>query len=135
MIGLLRRLHRDERGVGLIEALVSSALLAIALVVLVGSFSTLAIASRRAELVALAQATARAQAARIEAAPYQANGDYSAYYETLPWGVTRTVTVAWWDGVSAWVGTQNANGLQKVAVAMGSDGTAAVTLEFAKANR
>ena len=129
MIGLLRRLHRDERGVGLIEALVSSALLAIALVVLVGSFSTLAIASRRAELVALAQA------ARIEAAPYQANGDYSAYYETLPWGVTRTVTVAWWDGVSAWVGTQNANGLQKVAVAMGSDGTAAVTLEFAKANR
>jgi Tfp pilus assembly protein PilV len=132
---LLVRIHRDERGVGLVEGLVSSALMAIALTVLVGSLSTFAISSRNAEDRALAQAVARAQAARIKAAPYQANGDYSAYYEALPGGITRAVTVTWWNGAAAWVGTQNANGLQKVALTVNADGNPVATLEFAKAQR
>lgn len=135
MIGGLRRVHRDERGSGLIESLVASALLGIALIGLVGSLSTFAIASRDAEDVSLAQAVARAQAARIKAAPYVASGDYSAYFETLPAGVSRSVTVRWWDGTSAWTSTPNAGGLQLVAETITVDGAPAAVLEFVKAAR
>lgn len=129
------RLHADERGVGLVESLVSSALLGIALTALMTSFSTFAIASRHAEDRAMGQALVRAQAARIVAAPYQASGDYSSYYETLPTGFSRTVAVTWWDGTSGWSGTQNVNGLQKLAVTISEDGTALTTLDFAKSSR
>lgn len=135
MTRCLRRLHADERGSSLVETLVASALLGIALIGLVGSLSTVAIASRDAEDRGLAQVVARAQAARINAAPYQASGDYSAYAEPLPAGFGRTLTVTWWDGVSAWSSTPNANGLQKVALAISAGGSPVATLEFAKAQR
>jgi Tfp pilus assembly protein PilV len=131
----LRRLHEDQRGVGLVESLVSSALLGIALMALVASLSTFAIASRDAEDRAIGQAVARAQAARISAAPYQANGDYSAYYEALPSGFSRSIAVTWWDGTSAWSGSQNANGLQKVALTISQGGSPLATIDFPKASR
>ena len=131
----LRRAWRDDRGGSLVEALVAVTLLGLAMVVLMASFSTLAIASRQAEQVALGQAAARAQTARIKAAPYQANGDYTAYYETLPAGLSRTVTTRWWDGTSAWTGTQNANGLEEIVVTISGGGSALVSLEFVKADR
>jgi Tfp pilus assembly protein PilV len=135
MTGWVGRLHADERGVGLVESLVSSALLGIALMALMASLSTFAITSRDAEDRAIGQALARAQAARIVAAPYQASGDYSAYYETLPTGFSRTVTVTWWDGTSAWTGTQNANGLERLVLTIDQGGTTLTTLEFAKSSR
>jgi Tfp pilus assembly protein PilV len=135
MTGWLRRLHRDQRGVGLVESLVASALLGIALVALMGSLSTFAIASRGAEDRAVGLAIARAQIARIKAAPYQASGDYSSYYEALPAGYSRTVSVSWWDGISAWSGTQNANGLQLLVVTIADDGAPAASVEFVKASR
>lgn len=131
----LRRLHDDEQGVALVESLVSSALLGIALVALVGSLSTFALASRGAEDRALAQSVARAQAARIYAAPYQANGDYSSYYETLPTGLARSVTVTWWNGTTAWTGTQNALGLEKLMLTISKGGSPLATIEFSKALR
>ncbi len=131
----LRRLHEDQRGVGLVESLVSSALLGIALVALMASLSTFAIASRDAEDRAIGQTIARAQASRIVAAPYQANGDYSSYYEALPSGFARSITVTWWNGTSAWTGTQNANGLQKVNMTISQAGSPLATIEFAKASR
>lgn len=131
----IRRLQEDERGVGLVESLVSSALLGIALMALMASFSTFAIASRDAEDRAIGQALARAQAARLVAAPYQAGGDYSLYYETLPAGFSRTVAVTWWDGTSAWTGTQNATGLEKLVLTISQGGTTLTTLEFAKSSR
>jgi type II secretory pathway pseudopilin PulG len=129
------RAWHDERGGSLVEVLVAVTLLGLALVVLLGSFSTLAIASQNAERVALAQAVSRAQAARIKAAPYQAAGDYSAYYETLPTGLSRAVATTWWDGVSAWSGSQNANGLQKLVITISSGGSTAARVELVKANR
>lgn len=134
-MSFLRRLGRSEAGAAIVESLVATTLLGLALVYLMGSYSTLAISSRTAEQVALGHATGRAQAARIVAAPYQANGDYSAYYEALPAGITRSVTVTWWDGTSAWVGTQNANGLQKVVVSMIYDSKTVAAIEMVKANR
>jgi Tfp pilus assembly protein PilV len=131
----LRRLHEDQRGVGLVESLVSSALLGIALVALMSSLSTFAIASRSAEDRAIGQTIARAQAARITAAPYRADGDYSAYYDALPTGFARLITVEWWDGTSAWTGSQNANGLQKVAMTIDQAGSPLATIEFSKASR
>ena len=103
--------------------------------VLMTSLSTFAITSRNAEDRAIGQGLARAQAARIVAAPYQATGDYSAFYETLPIGFSRTVAVTWWDGTSAWTGTQNAIGLQKVVLSIAVGGTAITSLEFAKSSR
>ena len=134
-MSFLRRLGKSDAGAAIVESLVATTLLGLALVYLMGSYSTLAISSRTAEQVALGHATARAQAARIVAAPYQANGDYSAYYETLPTGITRSVTVTWWDGTSAWVGTQNANGLQKLVVSMIYDAKTVAAIEMVKANR
>jgi hypothetical protein len=132
----IRRLHEDERGDGLIEALVSSALVGIALMFLVGSLSTFAIASRTAEDRAIAQAFVRAQAAKIVAAPYAANGDYTASYDPLPTAAfLRTVNVTWWDGTSAWSVAQNANGLQKVVLTISQVGKPLTSLEFAKALR
>ena len=131
----LRRLHEDQRGVGLVESLVSSALLGIALVALMSSLSTFAIASRSAEDRAIGQTVARAQAARINAAPYQANGDYSSYYEVLPTGFARSITVTWWDGTSAWAGTQNANGLERIDMTISQGGSPLATIEFSKASR
>lgn len=135
MTARLRRLHGDERGSTLVETLVASALLGIALIGLVGSLSTFAIASRGAEDRSVAQAIARAQAARIHAAPYQADGDYGAYDETLPSGYSRTFAVKWWDGVSSWSGTQNANGLQLITLGIRVGGSTLTSLEFAKADR
>lgn len=135
MSGWISRLHQDDRGVGLVESLVSSALLGIALMALMTSFSTFALASRNAEDRAIGQALARAQAARIVAAPYVTSGDYSSYYETLPAGFSRTVAVTWWDGTSAWTGTQNANGLERVELTISHGGTTVTTLEFAKSSR
>jgi hypothetical protein len=134
-MSFLRRLGKSDAGAAIVESLVATTLLGLALVYLIGSYSTLAISSRTAEQVALGHATARAQAARIVAAPYQATGDYSAYYETLPTGITRSVTVTWWDGTSAWVGTQNANGLQKLVVTMIYDSKSVAAIELVKANR
>ena len=135
MIASARRLHRDQRGVGLVEALVSSALLGIALMGLMASLSTFALASRGAEDRALGQAMARAQAARIVAAPYLANGDYSAVYDALPAGFTRTVTWTWWNGAGGWTGTQNANGLEMFALTISQTGNPVSTLEFVKSSR
>lgn len=133
--GQLLRWYRDERGVGLVEGLVSSALLGIALIGLMGSLSTFAIASRQAEDRAIGQAFIRAQAARIDAAPYRTDGDYSAYYETVPSGFGRTVAVSWWDGTSGWSGSQNGNGLERIVLSVTRDGSTISTLEFAKAQR
>jgi Tfp pilus assembly protein PilV len=135
MIVRVRRLHADERGSSLVETLVASALLGVALIGLVGSLSTFAIASRDAEDRSVAQAIVRAQAARINAAPYQANGDYTAYDEPLPTGYTKTVAVAWWNGTSGWSATQNGNGLQLVMLGIRVGGSTVATLEFAKAQR
>lgn len=135
LAGRLRSLHRDERGVGLVEGLVSSALLGIAMIALMGSLSTFALGSRQAEDRAIGQAFIRAQAARIDAALYQASGDYSSYYEPVPSGFARSVSVTWWDGTSAWTGTQNANGLEKIVLSVTRNGSTITTLEFAKASR
>ena len=89
-MSVLRGLGKSDAGAAIVESLVATTLLGVALVFLLGSYSTMAISSRNAEQIALGQATARAQAARINGAPYQANGDYSAYYETLPTGITRS---------------------------------------------
>ena len=134
-MSILRGLGKSDAGAAIVESLVATTLLGVALVFLLGSYSTMAISSRNAEQIALGQATARAQAARINGAPYQANGDYSAYYETLPTGITRSVTVTWWDGTSAWVGSQNANGLEKLVVTMTYDSKPVSSIELVKANR
>jgi len=134
-MSFLRRLGKSDAGAAIVESLIATTLLGLALVYLMGSYSTLAISSRTAEQVARGQATARAQAARIVAAPYQATGDYSAYYEALPTGLTRSVTVTWWDGTSAWVGTQNANGLQKLVVTITYDSKPVAAIELVKADR
>ncbi len=131
----LRRLHEDERGVGLVESLVSSALLGVAMIVLMASLSTFALASRDAEDRAVGQSLVRAQAARIVAAPYQASGNYSSYYEALPAGFSRTLVVSWWDGTSAWTGTQNANGLEMLVLTLSQGGSTLTSLEFAKSSR
>jgi hypothetical protein len=131
----LRRLHADERGDGLVEALVSSALLGVALMVLVASLSTFAIASRGAEDRALGQAFVRAQAARIVAAPYVDTGVYTAFIDTPPPGFVQTVAVTWWNGTTTWTGTQNANGLERVVLTVTQGGKTLTTLEFAKASR
>lgn len=131
----VRRLHRDERGSGLVEALVASALVGVALVGLVGSLSTFAMASRDALDVEEAQGVARSQAARLKAAPYRADGDYAAYLEPLAAGISRTIDVTWWDGAGGWSSTQNANGLQLIELVIAVDGAPATTLELAKADR
>jgi hypothetical protein len=132
---LLRRLGREERAGSLVEALVAAALLGIALVVLVGTLSTFAIGGATARDDALAQAVVRTQAARIKQAPYSATGDYSAVFEVLPAGFGRTVTVTWWDGTSAWSGTPNANGLERVRITLTHGAAGTTAIELVKANR
>jgi hypothetical protein len=134
-MSFLRRLGKSDAGAAIVESLVATTLLGLALVYLIGSYSTLAISSRTAEQVALGQATARAQAARIVAAPYQANGDYSAYYDSVPGGLSRSLSVTWWDGTSAWSGTQNANGLEKLVLTITYTGDNVSVIEFVKGNR
>jgi type II secretory pathway pseudopilin PulG len=134
-MSVLRGLGKSDAGAAIVESLVATTLLGVALVFLLGSYSTIAISSRTAEQVARGQATARAQAARIAAAPYQATGDYSAYFEALPTGLTRSVSVTWWNGTNAWAGTQNANGLEKVVVTITYDSKAVATIELVKGNR
>ncbi len=131
----LRRRHREERGVGLVESLVATALLGIAMVALMGSLSTLALAGRRAEQVGLAQAASRAQATRLKAAPYQAAGNYAAYYDPEPAGLNRSVTVAWWDGTSGWTSTPNALGLERITLRYDQAGSTLSSLDLLKAAR
>jgi Tfp pilus assembly protein PilV len=133
--GTATKVARQERGTALVESLVASVLLGLALLVLVGSYSTFAIASTTAKQVAIGQTFGRAQAARIKAAPYQANGDYSAYYDTVPSGLSRSLSVTWWDGTSAWSGTQNANGLEKLVLTITYSGDNVSVIEFVKGNR
>jgi hypothetical protein len=132
----LRRLGKNDAGAALVESLVATTLMALALMYLVGSFSTLAIASRNAEQIAIGQTFARAQAARIAAAAYRDDGDYSAWYNTLPTGITRTVAVQWWNGGSNnFAGGQNTNGLEKLTLTVGYNGSTISSIEFVKGNR
>jgi hypothetical protein len=133
--GLGRRAHRDESGAALIESLVASTLLGVALIVLVGSYSTLAVASRKAEAAAVGQAAVRAQAARIKAAPYSTGGSYTL--DGPPTGMTLSLAVEWWDGTSAWSSTSNGNGLERITVTATSTATSltVATLQVVKANR
>jgi hypothetical protein len=130
-----RRLHHEQAGGSLVEALVASALLGTALITMMGSFATFAIGGHEVRQVAIGQALVRADAAHIKAAPYQSSGDYSVYLEPVPAGLIRTVSVTWWDGVSSWVGSQNANGVEKLALSVSLGGGAVATLEVLKANR
>jgi len=135
MTHLLARLHRDERGGSLVESLVASALLGIALAVLMGSFATFALGGSEARQVAVAQAAARAQAVRLKAAPYVPAGDYNSYLDPLPGGLSRSLVTDWWDGTSSWVGTANANGLERLTLTIRFDGKPVATLELVKADR
>jgi hypothetical protein len=138
-MSFLRRFDKSEAGAAVVEALVATTLMGLALVFLLGSFSTLAISSRNAEQISLGQATARAQAARINAAPYQANGLYTAYFEPLPTGITRSVTVTWfwWNSVVdwGWAGADNGNGLEKIVLTMSYDSKQISNVEMVKGNR
>jgi Tfp pilus assembly protein PilV len=129
------RAHRDQRGVALIESLVASMLLGVALVGLVGSYSTLAIASRKAEQQAVAEAAVRAEAARVKAAAYSAAGTYTL--DTAPTGMGLVAAVEWWDGTSTWVSTTNANGLERVTITASTAAPIATlaTVQIVKANR
>jgi hypothetical protein len=111
---LLRSLAKSDAGAAIVESLVATTLLGVALVYLMGSYSTFAISSRTAEQTAIGAAFARAQVARIQATPYRDDGDYSAIYnlDAVPTGMTRAVTVQWWNGGSNnFAGGQNTNGL------------------------
>jgi type II secretory pathway pseudopilin PulG len=134
-MSILRGLGRTDAGAAIVESLVATTLLGVALVFLMGSYSTFAVSSRTAEQTAIGAAFARAQVARIQAAPYRDDADYSAYYDALPTGVTRSVTKTWWDGTSAWVGSQNANGLEKLTLTATWNGGTVASIEFVKANR
>jgi Tfp pilus assembly protein PilV len=131
----LLRAHRNEHGVALIESLVASALLGVALVGLVGSYSTLAIASRKAEQQAVAEAAVRSQAARIKAAAFSAAGTYTL--DSAPAGMGLAAAVEWWDGTSGWGSTTNAYGLERVTITVSSTAPAATlaTVQIVKANR
>ena len=133
---LLRSLAKSDAGAAIVESLVATTLLGVALVYLMGSYSTLAISSRTAEQTAIGQAFARAQTARIAAAPYRDDGDYSAYYDTVPTGMTRAVSVQWWNGGSNnFAGGSNANGLEKLVLTITWNGATVASVEFVKANR
>lgn len=131
----VRRAHRDQRGVALIESLVASTLLGVALVGLVGSYSTLAIASRKAEQQAVAEGAVRSQAARIRGAAYSAAGTYTL--DGPPTGMTVGLTIEWWDGTSSWSSTTNSNGLERVTVRASwvSPASTLATVQMLKANR
>ena len=77
----------------------------------------------------------RAQAARIKAAPYQAAGNYSAYYEPMPAGLGRRVTTTWWDGVTPWSTTAGTTGLQRITLTITYAGSVSSRVEIVKADR
>jgi len=137
--GVGRRAHREQSGAALIESLVASTLLGVAMVGLIATYSTFAVGARNAQLVAEAEGLARSDASVIKAAAYQANGAYGSFLPTggaVPTGITRlTPVVVWWDGTSAWTSTQNAQGLQKITLSYTGAGRTLLTLELVKANR
>jgi hypothetical protein len=53
----------------------------------------------------------------------------------VPTGFARTVTATWWNGSTAWVGTQNANGLEMIALTITQGGKQLTSLEFVKSSR
>jgi type II secretory pathway pseudopilin PulG len=138
-MSFLRRLGKDDAGAALVESLVATTLMALALMYLVGSFSTLAIASRNAEQVALGQTFARAQAARIAAAPYRDDANYDGVfpgYDTPPPGITVNLAKQWWNGGSNnFAGGQNTNGLEKLTLTVTYNGSTISSIEFVKGNR
>jgi Tfp pilus assembly protein PilV len=91
-----------ERGSVLVEALVATALLGVALISLTATLSALAVAGRTAENQATAQAAARAQIDRIKAGPYDWKGKYDCCKDPLPAGFTRNITAEWWNGTDGW---------------------------------
>jgi hypothetical protein len=128
------RLRKSEAGAAIVENLVATTLLGTALVFLLGSYSTLAISSRTAASVAEAQTFARGQAARIKAAPYRDDADYTAYYDTVPTGMVRTVSTEWWHS-NNFSGGQDPGGMEKIAIVVTRSGDEIARVEFVKANR
>jgi Tfp pilus assembly protein PilV len=145
------RLARNgERGSILIEALVSTVLVGLALVTIIGTLSALSVAGLTAEDRSKAQAAARAQIAEIKAAPYQWNGDYSCCLSPVPAGLTRTIAVDWWNGSNDWqswaalgcqdppptAGTPCQIGAQRITVTYASDRAPGLAkYEFVKVDR
>jgi len=90
--------RREERGETLIETLVSTALLGIVGVGIIGAIASVLISTDIDRRISRGETVLRSYVAAIEDAPYTAGGGYSPDY-IAPKGFSATITgVSCWDG-------------------------------------
>ena len=127
----------SERGSTIVEELVTVAIIAFGIVILVAMIYTGVVGVRQVDDKVVAETLVRSQLELIKDAAYQANPISSPYpaVSAVP-GYSVVVGIEYWNaGSSTFVSTQRNDGLQRVTVTVSSGGDTLVQTSAFKVNR
>lgn len=133
----LDRILRDQKGVALVEELVTIAIIGIGVVILVAMITTGVLGARQIDDKVSAEVLARSQLELIKDAAYQADPISSPYpaVAALP-GYAVTLDIDYWHAGNAnfQSGLRN-DGLQRITVSVSSGGSTLFQLSDYKVDR
>ena len=127
----------SERGATIVEELVTVAIIAFGIVILVAMIYTGVVGVRQVDDKVIAETLVRSQLELIKDAAYQANPISSPYpaVSTVP-GYSVVVGIEYWNaGSSTFVSTQRNDGLQQITVTVSSGGDTLIQTSAFKVNR
>ena len=127
----------SERGATIVEELVTVAIIAFGIVVLVAMITTGVLGVRQVDDKVVAETLARSQLELVKDAAYQADPGTSPYpaVSAVP-GYSVAVGIEYWHaGSSTFVSTQRNDGLQRVTVTVSTGGDTLVQTSAFKVDR
>ena len=133
----LRHFLHDQKGVALVEELVTVAIIGLGIVILVAMITTGVLGARQIDDKVSAQALARSQLELIKDAAYQADPISSPYpaVAALP-GYAVTLDIDYWHAGNAnFQSSLRNDGLQRITVTVTSGGATLVQLAEYKVDR
>jgi len=134
---LRRRLLSEERGLTLVEELVTVAIIGMGLVILVAMVTTGAVGVQKIRDRTVADNLARSQLELIQDAVYQPDPTSSPYPAvSSPSAYQVSVQIEYWDASSdAFIPTVHNDGMQKITVNVTSDGDSVSQISTYKVER
>lgn len=132
-----RRLLSEERGLTLVEELVTVAIIGMGLVILVAMVTTGAVGVRKNNDQVMAQTLARSQLELIQDADYQPDPTSSPYPAvSSPPAYKVSVQIKYWDASSdTFITNVQNDGMQKITVEVTSDGNSITRISAYKVDR
>ncbi|TFG49354.1 MAG: hypothetical protein E4H33_02420 [Anaerolineales bacterium] len=133
----LRKILWNEQGATLVEELMTVAIIAFGIVILVAMITTGVVGVRQVDDKVLAESLARSQLELIKNASYQADPGTSPYpsVASIP-GYVVSLGIEYWNaGIGSFTSTLRNDGMQKITVTVSTGGDTLVQTATFKVNR